>query len=327
LKDRHHRRREHIVTTTTGTIDGHSFASEPDPVNTVACSSDAADILAAGRLAYVAIETTQGPLVTPVLYAVAAGRVWFVTNRHALKSKVLRKRSRTSCAVRVGDRAVVITGRARLLSLSHPGDFFTSPAHLARLPLALSSWATRNPRQVLGFVLDAPSSPRQVLPQNVVLVEVVPESVQVVAHDPSQDLSNRASAALPSGTSRSRRLRAALPESLAGLVHCREGVLGIATVHGPVAVPVLWDHRRQVAILPSGVQPVAGSAPACLTLDEPVHARPTEQRGIALRGSARELETHAESENLVGFDTERITYWSGFHAATTSLERPRRQTT
>ncbi|MDP3968012.1 MAG: pyridoxamine 5'-phosphate oxidase family protein [Nocardioides sp.] len=289
------------------------------PSDAVDSSGEAADILSTGRLAYVAIDTGRGPLVTPVLYGVAGGHLWFVTNRNALKARVLRTRPHTACVVRAGNRAVVMTGRARLLSPTHPGDFLTSPAHLTQVPFAASSWAMRNPRQVLGFLRDGVLFPSRVMPQDMVLVELLPETTRVVDHDSSLDIPPTAAAATPDRTRRSRSQRAALPAELAGLVSSRQGVLGLSTPRGPIAVPVTWDHRRQVAVLPPGTQLPFETAPACLTLDEPVHHRPTDQRGIVLRGRAVTLDGFRTDPPSVALDTRRITYWSGFETATTDL--------
>jgi len=77
-------------------------------------------VLAASRLAHVAIDTTRGPVVTPVLFGVAKGELWCLVRRQSLKARVLRKRPRAGVLVRHGDRAVALNGDARLLSPTHP---------------------------------------------------------------------------------------------------------------------------------------------------------------------------------------------------------------
>jgi hypothetical protein len=44
-------------------------------------ATDLAALVGASKLAYVAVETPGGPHVTPVLFASAAQRLWFVVDR------------------------------------------------------------------------------------------------------------------------------------------------------------------------------------------------------------------------------------------------------
>jgi hypothetical protein len=59
----------------------------PSPL-TCESAGEVSRVLHRGTLVYVAIGTTRGPLVTPVLYGVTGDRIWFLTNRHAVKAKV-----------------------------------------------------------------------------------------------------------------------------------------------------------------------------------------------------------------------------------------------
>jgi len=277
-------------------------------------ASGAAAIVRRGTLAFVAVATATGPLVTPVLYGVSGDDIWFLTNRHALKAKLLRRDPHTAWVVRAGDRAVVMTGEARLLSPLHAADVLAAAPRLPAMPSAFGSWAARNPRQLAGFVRDSLTRPVRVMPHDFVLVRLRAGAVSVV------DLAEPAAPdgrSLPDRRARGRRLGSVVPAELRSLTRQSAGVLGLATESGPVAVPVRWDHRHWVALLPGGLDLAlpGGGLAACITFDEPVHARPTGQRGVILRGRARVL----DQGEALAIDADRVTYWSGFTTRTAGI--------
>jgi hypothetical protein len=263
-------------------------------------------ILSQGRLAYVAIDVGRGPLVTPVLYGALGGDLWFVTNRNALKARVLARRPSVGWVVNAGDMSVVMTGDAQLFSLSDPRATLARAALLSHAPAALASWAKRNPRQVAGFLGDSIARPRRALPQDVVLVRLKPTTSLVVprpAHVTDPEVS--------------ALVTAALPTSLEHLPASPYGVLGLITPQGPVAVPAAWDGSA--ASLPAAVADLvddAGAA-ACITFDDPVRTRPTQQRGVVLRGDG--FLSRDAGELRWSLTPSRVTYWDGFDTQTAAL--------
>lgn len=266
-------------------------------------------VLAEGRLAYVAIDVGRGPLVTPVLYGARGDDLWFVTNRNALKAKVLARRPSVGWVVGADGAAVVMTGEAQLFSLSDPRAAVARAALLTRAPGALLSWAKRNPRQVAGFLGDSIVRPRRALPQDVVLVRLKPATSLVVP--------------LPSGHDEPAAddlVASALPASLAHLAARPTGVLGLITPEGPVALPVAWDGTT--ATLPEAAADLVADprAASCVTFDDPVRNRPTQQRGVVLRGDG------SLSRDAAGLrwtlTPSRVTYWDGFDTRTSTLAPP-----
>jgi hypothetical protein len=287
----------------------HASSTEQARDARTACrTADAAEvrrILTAGRLAYVAVTTARGPLVTPVLYGVSGGSLWFVANRHTLKVRMFRRDPRTAWVVRGEGRSVAMTGEARLLSTVSARDAVAALPGAFRLPGAVGTWAARNPRQVVGYARDVLTSPQRGMPQDFVLVELRPRTVRVVddlagprLHDAAQSIAHR--------------LDGVAPAELAVLVEQPSGVLGLTTPEGPLVLPVGWDPASATVELPSGLGELTGG-PACVTFDEPVHDRPTEQRGIMLRGSA----TGAGDGLTLSLD--RVTWWDGFETSTGAL--------
>ena len=109
--------------------------------------------------------------------------------------------------------------------------------------------AARNPRQVAGFLRDSLTDPVRAMPHDQVLVELQPDTVDVVV-DPAES-------APPAQTAQDR-LTSAVPEALRPLLTQRAGVLAVSTESGRlVAVPVRWTPERGLAHLPmSGRGPV-----------------------------------------------------------------------
>lgn len=299
------------MTSIAPTLDADLF---DEPVATGGPDADAreiARILADSKLAYVAIGTARGPLVTPVLYGTSSGALWVLTNRNALKAKVWRKRPRAGWTVRSGTSAVSFTGEATLLSARDARAILARPLGLVAVPPAVLSWVCRNPRQVAGFVRDAIAHPTRGMPQDFVLVRLQPDSATVVRDiEPGQDAT---------ATADSRMAAAGIPANLGQLAALSSGVLGLATADGPVAFPVGWDPATSVVRVPREVSRLAvdDEAPACVTFDEPVHLRPTEQRGIVLRGTARRA---SDNGRLLTLDPTRVTYWDGFVVQTVDIE-------
>lgn len=271
-----------------------------------------ARILADSKLAYVAIGTARGPLVTPVLYGTSSGALWVLTNRHALKAKVWRKRPRAGWTVRSGSSAVVFSGEATLLSVQDAWAMLARPWGLVAVPPAVLSWACRNPRQVAGFARDLVVHPTRGLPQDLVFVRLQPDSSTIVRDIPTAQ--DATAAADP------RMAAAGIPGDLGDLTALGSGVLGLETASGPVAVPVGWDPAASLAQVPHEATHLVETTGdrACVTFDEPVHGRPTEQRGIVLRGRAR-ASIGVGGSTSIKVEPARVTYWDGFVVETVDL--------
>ncbi len=108
---------------------------------------DEADVL------YVAVAAPKGPHVTPAVFDVDGGRLWFITPRRSVKARVIDRHRRVGGLVQVGQRAVVFGGRARIVDpLTARGIF--SPGRLLDLPLAAAGYLGRNHRHATGTIRD-----------------------------------------------------------------------------------------------------------------------------------------------------------------------------
>src|SRR5436190_20054437 len=98
-----------------------------------------ARVLGGASFAYLAIETSSGPHVTPLLFAATPDRLWFGIGRGTLKARVVGKRPAVGVVVPGEAASVAIRGQAKLLD-----RLPASPTELARAPFALPAFASRN---------------------------------------------------------------------------------------------------------------------------------------------------------------------------------------
>ena len=128
-------------------------------------------MLGGASVAYLAIETSTGPHVTPLLFAATPDRLWFGIGRGTVKARVLAKRPAVGVVISDGDASVAIRGNATLLD-----RLPTSPAELARAPFALPAFATRNALEMAAFARDVTrrgAQPQQLAPLSIRIEELV----------------------------------------------------------------------------------------------------------------------------------------------------------
>jgi Pyridoxamine 5'-phosphate oxidase len=132
-----------------------------------------ASLLGAASMAYLAVETSSGPHVTPLLFAATPDRLWFGIGRGTLKARVLAKRPAVAVVVPGTDASVAIRGEATLLD-----RLPASPSELARAPFALPAFASRNAFEMAAFARDLARSASQPQPLSPLSVRV--ESLELL---------------------------------------------------------------------------------------------------------------------------------------------------
>jgi hypothetical protein len=130
-----------------------------------------ARVLGGASVAYLAVETSSGPHVTPLLFAATPDRLWFGIGRGTLKARVLAKRPAVGVVVPGEEASVAIRGEATLLD-----RLPASPAELARAPFAVPAFAFRNALELAAFARDLPRRGAQ--PQG-----LAPLSIRIEALD------------------------------------------------------------------------------------------------------------------------------------------------
>lgn len=107
-------------------------------------------VLTQAPFAYLAVETSRGPHITPLLFASAANRLWLGIGRDTLKGRILTRRPAVGIVVPHEDAAVVIRGRATFV------DGVGAPSsELMRLPFGLAAFSATNALEMAAFARDA----------------------------------------------------------------------------------------------------------------------------------------------------------------------------
>jgi hypothetical protein len=281
----------------------------PDPA---LCSREVESVASSAPFAHVAIETSRGPHVTPVLFSTAGGHLWFAISRDTLKARVLEERPDVGVVLRSPEAVVMIRGEVRLLDPMRPTSILGSPRAVAAAPLGLQAFAMRNPRELMGFGFDALESRGGPIASGLVVAALEPRATEVFEL-PAKPLygngDSRAKDFAPRGT----------PAAAARLAR-RDGdvVVGWMAGDGPVALPAAWDSAAGIAHVSRDIARFAGvrgSAPACVAFDAADRRRPTGKRGLMLRGTGRARVREATTEVTV--DAERASWFVGFETGTT----------
>jgi hypothetical protein len=132
-----------------------------------------AAVLARASVAYLAVETSSGPHVTPLLFAATPDRLWFGIGRGTLKARVVAKSPAVGVVVPGASASVAIRGEATLLD--RPSAV---PAEVARTPFALPAFAAQNALEVAAFARDI--ARRDARPQPLALISVRVETVDLL---------------------------------------------------------------------------------------------------------------------------------------------------
>lgn len=110
---------------------------------------DVAAVIEGASYAYLAVETSSGPHVTPLLFATTPDRLWFGIGRGTVKARAVAKRPEVGVVVPGAACSVAVRGQATLLD-----RLPASPAELARAPFALPLFAGRNALEMAAFARD-----------------------------------------------------------------------------------------------------------------------------------------------------------------------------
>jgi nitroimidazol reductase NimA-like FMN-containing flavoprotein (pyridoxamine 5'-phosphate oxidase superfamily) len=140
-----------------------------------------ASVLGGASFAYLAVETSSGPHVTPLLFAATPDRLWFGIGRGTLKARVLAKRPAVGVVVPGEHASVAIRGEATLLD-----RLPASPAEFARAPFALPAFASRNAFEMAAFARDVATRGAQ--PQPLAPVSVRIDTVDLLDGWPAQEV-------------------------------------------------------------------------------------------------------------------------------------------
>ncbi|MDQ3107400.1 MAG: pyridoxamine 5'-phosphate oxidase family protein, partial [Actinomycetota bacterium] len=132
-----------------------------------------ASILADAELAYLAVETPRGPLVTPLLFTASDDRIWMVMPRSSAKVAAIGRNPFVGLAAGRPDAMVVLQGSAHLVDPLRPQSLLSSLPETLRSPRAMSSYVANNVAHLAGLIGPGALAPRTVAamrPQRAVTV-------------------------------------------------------------------------------------------------------------------------------------------------------------
>lgn len=146
----------------------------------VRISEPARRVLADGALCHLAVRTSNGPHVTPVVYVADGGRLWFTTARRSVKARAWRTDAHASGLVRAGGAAVTFRGEVRTYDALDPDTWARMAAGAPRLMRAGTRFSLKNARFFAGYAVDAGKVPLAWTPPGRVFASVRPDAVALV---------------------------------------------------------------------------------------------------------------------------------------------------
>lgn len=252
------------------------------------------EILERGSFCHVAAATPSGPHVTPMVFVAAGGSVWVTTSRGSVKARAWRSEPRVAGSVRDGDRAVAFAGTVTTYDLLDAESWGRSLTNGPLLGLAGARFTRKNARFFAGYAVDANHVPFAWTPPGRVFAEIRIERSAVLEGGGVRSAWGEWGDPVE-GVERFRATRTGepvlgrVPETVFG--EAGDGVLGIETPGGPVALPVRWaaEGGGLYAALPRDELALAGAKGTprvALEIDRPSTWRARAMVGAMVRGEA-----------------------------------------
>jgi hypothetical protein len=306
-------------------------------------SRAALDILDEGVLCHLAVSSPHGPHLTPVVYALHAGRLWVTTSRSSVKARAWRISSEVAGVVRHQGLAVTFRGRVTtydaLDPLSWPGVVAAAP----RIARAATKFSLKNARFFAGYAVDANKVPFSWAPPGRVFASIRLTAGWLLASDGPV---GTGWGEWSPGTEPRRLFRSAaaarpvdLDVPVPVLLDVGEEGDGALAIEGKEylsVLPAAWRRPASEgtydAVLPTASLALAGAGRdprAALTVDRASRWRAAEMTGMLLQGNAEVFSpavttrgrTHlrerlglrdGEDLSLVRIRPRRVVWWRGW---------------
>jgi hypothetical protein len=268
-----------------------------------------------------AVRGKSSPVVTLQAGVDFGGFYWTTTSRRAAKVAALRRDPSASVLSRKDDSWRLRAGHAVVIDLSRPPEGVRELGVFALAGSALALIAVRYPEQLLGYVVDAASTPKAWRLNHRILIAVRHEEELVwtddgvithqtdrFRHDPETE---------PAATRPTKRRSVAKHEHDAGLLgYDRTCWLGLDTDAGPIALPGGWVASTSAVDVQAHVLAATNvrlPGRACVTIDDSDYPRPSDKSGIIARGNGA-LSGIRAGVATVAVDVDSTTTWTGFRS-------------
>ena len=308
---------------------------------------DVEEILERGAFCYLGTDTRHGPHVTPVVFAVADGRVWVTTSRASVKARAWRSSPAVGGLIRADDVAVAFTGHIRTFDLFDVDSWARDLKEAPVLTVAATRFTKKNARFFAGYAVDAQHVPLSWTPPGRVFASIQLERAAVIGQGEVLESFGAWSRSTVSAE-RFRAVRTGMPpldglpvDVEEALGSEGEGALAVDGSDGTVVLPVSWvaDGAAVYAVLPE-----AELALGALTEDRPAAAlaidrastwRARDMAGAILQGAAKvfgvdrlssgsgsaraivgKTRTETGGSALVRMRPERLIWWEGWSSGT-----------
>lgn len=270
-----------------------------------------ASVLHEMRQAHLAIGTTNGPHVTPTLYAFDRRRLWFFAASTTVKARVVATGDRGGALVSAAGRALVVSGVLERIDFYSPKSLMTARHAFSSVPKAVASFGLRNAVDLAAFAGDAFRGRAGSLPPaRRVLLSLRPDRLAIVERDRIVEV-----AGAWEGQAESHE-EFAVGNAPIG----REAVLGWSGTDGPLALPARWNAERGEASVLDSLLGLAGSngdSRTAIVFDDYGRPGPAAKRGELLRGSAEVVDLGGgQAWRGLRITTVRRTTWNGIRTAT-----------
>ena len=266
------------------------------------------------------VRGKSSPVVTLQAGVNFGGYYWTTTSLRAAKVAALRRDPNASVLSRKDGSWRLRAGRAVVIDVSRPPEGVRDLPVYALAGSALALIAVHYPEQLLGYVVDAASTPKTWRLHHRVLI-VVRNEEEIVwtddgvithqtdrfRHDPEGKVAARPT----------KRPSIAQPERDASLLDFDSQCwLGLDSVAGPIALPGEWTAGSSTVDVQAPV--LAAVNPrlpgrACVTIDDSDSPRPSDKSGIIARGSGSLSRIRAGVASIV-VDVDSTTTWNGFRS-------------
>ncbi len=264
---------------------------------------DAESALHEGRQAYVAVEASSGPHVTPELFAYSGGRLWFASAVSTVKARVLSRTHLGAVAVAVPGRVVTMQGPVECFDPRRPIALLAAAARGPAAARALIRYGSRNAADLLAFGSDLGRGRLGVgLPPLRALFALDPASGVIVERGAVVDCWGRWTSD---------------PLPIASAIR-PDGIQVVAAAPGPVALPVSWFPAESELHLQAGLAarlPAASRFPVSFAVDEYNAPGPDAKAGVLLRGVAH---VSCDPSQLM-VELDRLVQWDGVETSTTNV--------
>ena len=279
------------------------------------------EVLHEADVFYLAVASSNGPHVTPAVFDVDGGRLWFLTPRRSVKARVIDRHRRVGALVQLGQWSVVIGGRARIVDpLTARGIF--SPGTLLDLPFAAAGYLSRNSRHATGTIRDH-QAPTLALSRVMVSVDIrrlaLLDGWTVVDRWGRWDGADRLlRGEPPAGTAPDL---SQVPPGVRNLLGDDSPVvLGWNSPAGPLALPARWQAGTGELETSAEAMTMAGALPESPTsvCAERSRYRLKSKQGLLLTGDGRARLADDPAVARIGLDIQRTTWWKGEDGHTTA---------